>query len=203
MNYGELKSHFEALLNRSDNTSALTETFITQGISRIGRQLRTAMNEKVQAYALTSQTALFTLPSDFLEIISLYYGDRQLIRLPMAKFRPFTTSAATGAPKYFTRQQEGILLYPQPADGTLTLYYYGDFDDLTADSDSNALSVAAPDLIIYAALTYAADFYLDERAELFEAKYQGFLSEIQEQANDQELNGSINTIAPAYAYGDD
>ena len=74
---------------------------------------------------------------------------------------------------------------------------------MTADSDTNALSVAAPDLIIYAALTYAADFYLDERAEIFENKYTTFLAEIQEQANDQELNGSANTIAPAYAYGDD
>ena len=203
MNYGELKSHFEALLNRSDNTSALTETFISQGISRIGRQLRTAMNEQLQTYALTAQTAKFTLPSDFLEIISLYYGDRQLIRLPMAKFRPFTTSAATGSPKYFTREQATILLHPQPTDGSLVLYYYGDFPTLTADTDTNALSIAAPDLIIYAALTYAADFYLDERAEIFESKYTAFLAEIQEQANDQELNGSANTIAPAYAYGDD
>lgn len=203
MNYGELKSHFEALLNRSDNTSALTETFITQGISRIGRQLRTAMSEKLQSFALTSKTSAFTLPSDFIEIISLYYDDRQLIRLPMAKFRPYTKSSATGSPKYFTRQQESIFLHPAPTDGTLVLYYYGDFDELSADSDTNALTNAAPDLIIYAALTYAADFYLDERAELFEAKYQGFLAEIQEQANDQELNGSSNTIAPAYAYGDE
>lgn len=203
MNYGELKSHFEALLNRSDNTSALTETFISQGISRIGRQLRTAMSEKLQSFALTSKTSAFTLPSDFIEIISLYYDDRQLIRLPMAKFRPYTTSTATGSPKYFTRQQESIFLHPAPTDGTLVLYYYGDFDELSADSDANALSKAAPDLIIYAALTYAADFYLDERAELFESKYTTFLAEIQEQANDQELNGSANTIAPAYAYGDD
>ena len=46
MNYGELKTHFEALLNRSDITSSLTETFISQGISRIQRQLRTPLNEK-------------------------------------------------------------------------------------------------------------------------------------------------------------
>ena len=94
-------------------------------------------------------------------------------------------------------------LHPQPTDGSLVLYYYGDFPTLAADTDTNALSIAAPDLIIYAALTYAADFYLDERAEIFESKYTAFLAEIQEQANDQELNGSANTIAPAYAYGDD
>ena len=68
MNYGQLKSHFQSILNRSDITPALTATFIEQGMTRIGRQLRTPMNEKVKRYVLTSQTASLTLPSDFLEI---------------------------------------------------------------------------------------------------------------------------------------
>ena len=34
MNYGDLKTHFEAVLNRSDITSALTTTFIGQGIAK-------------------------------------------------------------------------------------------------------------------------------------------------------------------------
>ena len=39
------------------------------------------------------------------------------------------------------------------------------------NSDTNALTVTAPDLLIYAALTYAADYYLDERAGIFEQKF--------------------------------
>jgi len=203
MNYGEVKSHFEALLNRSDNTSALTTTFIDQGIRRITRQLRSAMNEKVQVITLSSQTASLTLPSDFIELISLYYKDRELIRLPNAQFRTYADNPVRGKPHHFTRQQEAIFIHPQPSDGELTLYYYGDFDALSADSDSNALSATAPDLLIYSALTYAADYYLDERATLFEQKFQTFLTEIQEQANDQELNGSTQQIAPAYRYEED
>ena len=202
MNYGEVKSHFEALLNRSDNTSALTETFIDQGIRRITRQLRSAMNEKVQVFTLSAQTASFTLPSDFLEIISLYYKDRELIRLPNSRFREFADNPFVGKPDYFTRQQEAIFIHPQPADGDLTLYYYGDFDALSADSDSNALTETAPDLLIYAALTYAADYYLLEQAGLYEQKYQAFLAEIQNQADDQELLGSTQQVAPAYRYED-
>ena len=37
MNYGDLKSHFNDLLNRSDITAALTTRFIDQGIARIER----------------------------------------------------------------------------------------------------------------------------------------------------------------------
>ena len=203
MNYGQLKSHFESILNRSDITPALTATFIEQGMTRIGRQLRTPMNEKVKRYTLTSQTASLTLPSDFLEIISFYYGDREISRVPNAKFRQFTNNIFVGEPKHFTRQQEALFIYPQPASGELTLYYYGDFGTLTNDSDETPIIVAAPDLVTYAALTYAADHFLDERSQLFETKFNQFLLEIQEQANDQELNGSTQAISPAYSYEDE
>lgn len=202
MNYGQLKAHFEDILNRSDITPALTTTFIDQGMTRIGRQLRTPMNEKVKRYALNQQTASLTLPSDFLEIISFYYGDREITRVPNAKFRQFTDNVHVGKPQYFTRQQEALFIYPQPASGDLNLYYYGDFGTLTDDSDETPLTIAAPDLITYAALTYAADHFLDERAEVFEAKFNQFLTEIQGQADDQELNGSTQAIAPAYHFED-
>lgn len=202
MNYGDLKSHFNDLLNRSDITSNLTTRFIDQGISRIQRQLRTPMNEKVRNYTVTSQTASVTVPNDFIELISLYQDDRELRRLPMANFRPYAANTYTGKPVYFTRQQADLLLHPQPTSGTLTLVYYGEFDAMSADSDENILAKAAPDLILYSALTFASDFYLDTRAEVFEGKFNQFLGEIQSQSDDQELSGGTNAIRPAYAYAD-
>ena len=123
--------------------------------------------------------------------------------MPNSRFRQFTNNIYNGEPKYFTRQQEALFIYPQPASGDLTLYYYGDFGTLTNDSDETPIIVAAPDLVTYAALTYAADHFLDERSQLFEAKFNQFLLEIQEQANDQELNGSTQAISPAYSYEDE
>ena len=202
MNYGDIKTHFDALLNRSDITAALTTTFIDQGIARIQRQLRTPLNENVATYTISGATSQVTLPQDFLEIISLYFDDTELKRVPMSKFRTFAGNPYTGDPIAFTRQQQNLLLHPQPSSGDLTLYYYGEFAPMTQNSDENTLAAVAPDLIIYAALTYAADYYLDERAELFEGKYNQFLSEIQEQANDQELNGGVQSIQPAYSFAD-
>ena len=73
---------------------------------------------------------------------------------------------------------------------------------MTLDSDENALAAVASDLIIYGSLTYSADFYLDERGPLFEQKFIQFLDEIQEQANDQEMNGGVQSIQPSYSYAD-
>ena len=98
MNYGDLKSHFNDLLNRSDITAALTTRFIDQGIARIQRQLRTPLNEKKKDYTLTGATTQLTLPNDFLEIISLYANEYELQRITMKKYRELANSAYEGKP---------------------------------------------------------------------------------------------------------
>ena len=202
MNYGDIKSHFNDLLNRNDITAALTKTFIDQGIARIQRNLRTPLNESITTYTVSGQTGSFTLPNDFLEIISLYYDDNELTRIPMSKYRAVATSPIAGNPTTFTRQQSNLLVHPQPASGNLVLYYYSEFPVMTANTDENSLAQVGSDLIIYSALTFAADYYLDERGGLFEQKYLQFLTEMQEQANDQEMNGGTQQIQPAYTYTD-
>ena len=203
MNYGDLKSHFNDLLNRSDITPALTTRFIDQGIARIQRQLRIPANEAVKTFTITTQTSSLTLPVDFLEIISLYHSTNELERVSMRRYRELSGNIYTGKPQVFARQQEKLFIYPEPTDGDLVLYYYSEFAAMTADADENILAKIAPDLIIYAGLTFASDYYLDERADLFEQKFQLFLSEIQEQANDQELQGGTQAILPAYSYQGD
>jgi len=202
MNYGDIKTHFEALLNRSDITPTLTTNFIDQGIARIQRKLRTPLNENIVTYTITTQTPSVTVPTDFLEIISLYFGGTELNRVPVAKFRPLANNPVTGNPTVFNRQQQNLQLWPQPTSGTLTLYYYGEFAPMVVNTDENTLAAVGSDLIIYAALTYAADYYLDERGQLFEDKYNQFLAELQQQADDQELNGGTQSIQPAYSYAD-
>ena len=202
MNYGDLKSHFNDLLNRSDITTSLTTMFIDQGIARIQRQLRTPLNENVTTYAVSGQTSAFTLPNDFLEIISLYYESMELKRIPMSTYRPLAQNPIGGSPEVFVRQQSVLNVHPLPATGDLVLYYYAEFPAMTQNSDENSLAAVAPDLILYSALSYSSDYYLDERGPLFEQKYSQFLSEIQEQGNDQELNGGTQAIQPSYKYAD-
>lgn len=120
----------------------------------------------------------------------------------MSKYRALAVSPIQGSPTTFIRQQQSLLVHPQPSTGSLVLYYYSEFPPMTQNTDENAIAAVAPDLIIYAALTYAADYFLDERAALIEQKYGLFLSEIQEQANDQEMNGGVQSIQPTYTFTD-
>jgi hypothetical protein len=198
MNYGSIRTHFKALLNRSDITDSLANTFIEQGITRIQRSLRVPSMEKKINYGFFSETTRINLPSDFLEAIDLYYDHTALTRLPMAEMAAIKQGNEVGTPAYFAREQGALLVYPHPASGEITLNYYATFTPMVADADESILAATASDLIIYSALTYAADYYLDERSPVFTDKYLGFMTEIQEQANDEETSGTLQSIRPAY-----
>jgi len=196
MNKLALRNHFKALLNRSDITDALADTFIDNGTARIQRTLRIPAMEKQASYSISASTSKITLPVDLIEILDLYFDNHLLNRLSMREMQDHIKSAQVGSPQHFARQQGELLLSPVPSSGTVYLNYYASFSEMLADSDESTLAKIAPDLIIYAALGYASDYYLDERSQLFEAKFQTFMTEIQEQANDAELNGAIQAIRP-------
>jgi hypothetical protein len=158
--------------------------------------------EKQNSYTITGSTTFVVLPSDFLEIIDLYYDKTSLSRVPMNEILTFKEANESGTPKFFSREDENLLIYPSPTSGSLKLNYYGQFADMTSDSDENALALSSSDLIIYGMLTYASDYYLDERGPVFEQKYQQFLAEIQEQANDSEMAGTVQAMRPMVAYED-
>ncbi len=198
MNYGDLRTHFKALLNRSDITDALANTFIDQGIARIQRTLRIPSMEKQHTYTISAQTSKVTIPNDFLEAIDLIYDNHTLSRVPMKEIQDYKKAGQTGSPHMFTREGGSFLLYPEPTGGSLILNYYAQYTALSADSDTNVLTDIASDLICYAALVYASDYFLDDRRTVFETTYLSFLIEIQEQANDAEMSGSLQSIRPAY-----
>lgn len=202
MNKGQLRSHFKALLNRTDCSDDLANTFINQAIGRIQRVLRIPSMEKTQNYTFTVQAGSFIVPSDLLEIINIYYDQYTLNRVSLREIKQMKHSGMSGAPQYFCRQGETVLIHPEPSTGTLSVDYYGQFTDLTTDTSTNALTIIASDLITYTALSYAADYYLDERSQLFEAKSSQFLTEIQEQANEAEQSGSTQVIRPSISYSD-
>lgn len=202
MNKGDIRSHFKALLNRSDCSDTLADTFVDQSIARIQRSLRVPSMEKQQSYTISAATTLLVLPNDFLEIIDLYYGSTSLTRVPLSQIMEYKDANESGTPKFFTREGGTLLIYPYPTSGSVKLNYYAQFADMTADSDENNLAASSADLIIYGALSYAADYYLDERGPLFEQRYSQCMTEVQEQANDAEMSGTVQAMRPTTAYED-
>jgi len=204
MNKGEIRAHFIALLNRSDCSNALADTFIDQAITRIQRQLRVPSMEKQNDYNVTSETGIskVTMPADLLEIIELYYDGNSLTRIPLHEMVQYQKTGELGSPKFFCREQGNIKIYPIPSTGNLFLNYYSEQDPLTSDSDTNMLTNIASDLLTYTALAYAADYFLDERSTIFDAKSSSFLLEIQEHANSAEQSGINQVVRPTHYYED-
>lgn len=202
MNKGEIRAHFKALLNRTDCSDALADTFINQSIARAQRVLRIPPMEKTQTYNLTASTSTLIIPADFLEIIDMYYANTNLSRVPLSKYVEMSQPGENGTPKYFTREGENIKIYPYPTSGSVSMNYYGQFAEMTADTDENDLAIIASDLITYGALGYASDYFLDERGPLFEQKFAQFLAELQEQANDAEVSGTVQAMQPIATYND-
>ena len=204
MNKGEIRAHFIALLNRSDCSNALADTFIDQAITRIQRQLRVPAMEKQNQYNVTSAsgTSQVVIPDDTLEIIELYYDGNSLVRIPLHEMLQHQKTGELGSPRFFCREQGNIKICPKPTTGTLYLNYYAEQATLTSDSSTNMLTTIASDLLTYTALSYAADYFLDERAAVFDQKSGSFLAEIQEHANSSEQSGVNQVIRPTHLYED-
>jgi len=202
MNKGAIRTHFKALLNRSDITNALSDTFVDQGIARIQRTLRVPAMERVLPYTITSQITKILVPHDLLEIINIYHNNTVLTRLPLHEMLQMKATGQAGTANFFTQQGPDVLLFPEPTSGVVNISYYAQFAEMVSDSDENSLATFGSDILIYAALTYASDYFLDERASIFEQKFVGFMTETQEQANEAAQSGTVQVMRPSATYTD-
>ena len=212
MAYVDVKNQFLGLLNRRDITPSLTNTFMGFGIQRIQRELRIPSMEKLISIT-TDGTSNFQVPGDLLEVISIHTNDQvnhvKMKRVDLDTILSF--SRVPGVPTYYYREAGTFTIGPYPPAGTLVwVHYYADAASLSADSDTNWITQVAPTLLIYAALSYSADYFLDDRKEMFEASYVQIAEQLQNMSLQDELeNASVsaaydstpNYIGPFYGWG--
>lgn len=198
MNKSQIRSQLLALLNRNDCPNELADTFIEQSLSRIQRTLRVPPMEKMQTYTTNDVGAdSIVLPDDFLNIKYLYSGHTLLQYVDLGRL--LRQSPEVGEPEIYTRVQGSLKLHPTPPEGTeLTMVYYGEIPDLIADADDNFLTVIAPDLLIYGGLSYASDYFVDERKPAFEEAYNRIYSELVDQALLTEMDQSSMAIGTPF-----
>jgi hypothetical protein len=209
MNYVQVKAKFTGLMNRRDLTSntSLVETFMQDAITRIQRELRIPAMEK--ALNITWTEALYPngnlpIPDDLLELKEITYVDacngytlrEEALSLVMRE------NIIPGHPTVFARRGAYYLLGNRPTAGDqLGVDYYAEFDALEEDSDTNFLTLAASDMLAYAACVEAATYFKDERLGVFDGKYNQCLEAIQSQADMDELTVGA-AVAPTYHFGD-
>lgn len=198
MNKGQIRSQFLALLNRNDCSNELADTFLEQGLARIQRTLRVPAMEKVQTYTANDIAPdALVLPSDFLNIKHLYCGDVLLEFVDLNRF--LRTPHSVDTPRIYTRIQGSLKIKPVPPEGTeILMVYHGEIPDLVTDTDTNFITEIAPELLVYGALTYSADYFIDERKPLFEETFGRVFAELMEQAYLTEMEQSGMSIASPF-----
>lgn len=198
MNKSQIRSQFLALLNRNDCSNELADTFLEQGLARIQRTLRVPSMEKVQTYTVNDVAPnSLLLPSDFLNIKHLYCGDTLLEYVDLNRYLRHNDSVDT--PRVYTRIQGELKVKPTPAEGTeILMVYHGEIPDLTTDTSTNFITEIAPELLVYGAMTYAADYFIDERKPIFEETFNRVFAELMEQAYLTEFEQSAMAIASPF-----
>ena len=204
MNKAGIRTQLLGLLNRNDCTDAQADIFIEQALARIQRTLRVPAMEAEESITTNDTNGdTIVLPNDFLNIKYLYSTTNE--GTVMMEYRDVATfmaiPSATGQPRFYTRIRGELKMKPYPQVGTnVQMIYYNEIPDLVNDTDSNFLTIIAPDLLVYGALTFAADFYVDDRKPIFEERFGAIYGEVEEQSRLVEMDQTTLAIAPAYYY---
>lgn len=215
-NYSQLQTNVSALLNRRDAAPAQIQAFIQNAIQRIQRTLRVPAMENSIIVTISAVPAPLTpvalvIPSDLLELINLIpqstnegTGQTDFKRLEKTDLTTaMQASVNVGVPRFYARQGPNWILGPAPSvNDTIRIDYYAELSPLVNPTDTNAVSVIAPDLITYGALCYAADFFRDVRKPDWEARYMEIETDLTNQYLEDEENGAT-AVQRAFGYPDD
>lgn len=208
MNKLGIRTSVKNLLARNDTTDSIVDGFIDMAMARIQRTLRVPSMEKMMVTTVAAENAnTIILPNDFLKLKHLYTTslaqNNSIEYKDVAAFMQ-TPDNPGGVPRIYTRVQGSLLLKNTPPVGLkIAMVYYGEIPDLVADTDSNFLSEIAPDLLIYTALSFAADYYIDDRKDQFESVAESAFQQLMDQAyevdmNQEGLSVSTSFNAPEY-----
>lgn len=213
MNLSQLTAQFLALMNRSDlnGNPALATTFISQSIMRLQRELRVPFMEKIVRYTIPNTfdpTLGLVIPSDLLELIDINvdsdntgYIDYPLQRVQLKE--AMSRAELPDIPKVFARRGGYWVLGPQPKVGSVVeIVYYAEFAPLVNLTDTNTISRVAWDAVVYGALSAAADFYNDDRSQVFEQRYSQITQNLQAMADSDELTADA-AVRPALLFNND
>ncbi len=206
----DVRTDLVALLNRKDlrGNPQLADTFLSQGLSRIQRLLRIpSMERSMVVEAPNASVQSFELPSDLLQLQDVYASGVPLERKAFRQIAMMNGVSLTGAStlymttlpalcsRYYARVGASLYLAPpMPQGGEIVLTYYGSFAPLVLDTDENEITLACPELLVYAGLSFGADYFAMDQKDAWEARFQSLMQEVQDAANQLDNTGGPNVV---------
>lgn len=144
-----------------------------------------ARNLRVSDMEVTASATMLdgviSLPSDFIEVISLAGDDIFPTWTPISFIqgrRDYPTRAG-GITSSYVISGNTLISYPSAGDSVIWLTYYAKPQALDAGHPSNWLLAKAPDVYLYGSLKHSAPWLEDDaRVQVWESLYQQALSEV-------------------------
>lgn len=184
-NYTSLQTAVANWLNRSDLTSNLPE-FISYGEARLNRICRLSQQETTAAVTTTLNQNYTSLPTGFLEHISLVY-DNDLYEAPTKVDLPILddirdrSSGSSSVPDYFAISNSRYEWnYAAGAAYSLTARFWKKWD--IVNDATNWLLTNYPDAYIYCSLAHAGQFISHPKTAEWEAKAKEITDELEYQS---------------------
>lgn len=179
-NYTDLKSTIASYLARSDLTSIIPN-FIQLAEIRLRRDIR--ISEMLTNTALTPSSGVVTLPTDFLEMRSIYFNSNPLTTLEYQTPDLFSRNgwnSTSGTSVYFTIIGNELHFSPDPdSTDTVQILYYAKPAYLSDTNLTNAWTDNCMDAILYASLAEGSFYLMDnESAQRWAALYDRGISAI-------------------------
>lgn len=202
MTYDELRSRFMGLLKRRDLTTSDRDAYIQSGLARCQSLLRVPAMEGLFSIEMDeTYDGKIPVPADYLQMKSLV-TDSTLIKQKDLTHVLTLRDAGVATPTAYARRAGDFWLGAYPPEGTVVEgEYYAELPALVNGTDTNWLSEIKPMAIVHAALSEAAPTFVDRRGAEWETKFLQAISELQDQADRDELVNA--TVEPAYRYEDD
>jgi len=176
----ELRAQFQDILNRTDCSEDQADKFLDFGLRRSERVLRTPLQKQLLDYPI---------PEGYPEYITVPAGYLGLEWLRINGYSPRRISPANSCDDGFWFEKGQIHFRPAIAEGdTIRLSYYAETSlDAGDDEEVSPTSISIPDVIIYAALVFAADTFVDERKQSWKDTLKELIAEVQDMSDRDSL----------------
>lgn len=166
-NYTDLKSAVADYLARTDLTSMIPN-FIQLAETRLGRDLR--INEMLSNSTLTPVNGVVTLPSNYLELRSIYFNSNPITTLEYQSPDLFSRNGwndTSGTSVYFSIIGNTIEFSPDPdSTDTVQMLYYAKPAALSDSNLTNVWTDNCMDALLYASLVEGSVYLMDNDSAL-------------------------------------
>lgn len=200
MNLGQIRSIVIGKLRRTDAETAPINDYINLAVDRLARGVRVPSQEAMLIEP-TLNGAIY-IPNDLMEIKDLLVADGNNSPLDRAlSIREIIKRRQSGGTQatHYLRLGNTLQFAPSPPDATdVYLVYWKEPQVLSAVTDINAFTRVASDSVVYGALVECADFFIDDRKELWEATFQQRLGELIANKNATEAGEGPMAVQPSF-----